>query len=353
MILSSPLTKGSAQTAALVLVSSLTAWACSPADTSDVDGTGGGSGVSTGGTSSGGAVGVGGDGSTVGAGGADPGIGGAVGAGGSDPGSSGGNAASGGTDNSGVGGADTNAGGATGAGGEIGAGGTLGAGGELGAGGGVATTVLFSTDFESDAVGPVAKGGSPWTTTLPTEYDSGGKVEVTTSVAAHSGSKSVYVKKGNNGTGYLQMEGAPVFPFTAAKIHVRAYIRLSEWPESHAAWMEVGAVTNEENELRWGANEGVLQVNHWPGDQDQIADGVSLSVGEWHCIEYSYEPSTLTMEVYLEGAKVEALTVVGSFVRGGAFTTVPIDAVRFGAEINTTEAWFDDIAISDAFIGCL
>lgn len=252
------------------------------------------------------------------------------------------------------GGAGPEAGGTDAAGGAVGAGGSEnGSGGETSTGGGNNANLLFETDFEGDAVGNIpATGNASWTTTLPTTYDSQGIVAVQ-SGTGHSGSKFVYVKKGNDGQAFLQLIAPSVFPFSGTKIHVRAFMKVSEWPSNHASWMEVGATKNEESEMRFGAHQGVLQVNHWPGDQDQIAEGVTFNVNEWACIEYSYEPGTKTLMVWLNDEPVPALTVDGSFDRGGAFDPAPpIQAVRFGAEIAATEAYFDDIAVSAGPIGC-
>jgi hypothetical protein len=266
--------------------------------------------------------------------------------------------AAGGTASAGSGGAaatggGVNSGGTASTGGTVGTGGAA-SGGAPGSGGGSVAASLFSTDFEGEPVGKIpATGHASWTTTLPTNYDSQGIVEVQSGAGAHSGSNFVYVKKGNDGQAFLQLADPSVFPFAGTTIYVRAYIKVTTWPDNHASWMEVGTVKNEDAEMRFGAHQGVLQVNHWPGDQDQIAEGIKFNAGEWACIEYSYEPGTKTMKVWLNDAPVEALTVVGSFARGGAFDPAPpIEAVRFGAEINTTEAYFDDIAVSDGPIGC-
>jgi hypothetical protein len=110
-------------------------------------------------------------------------------------------ACSAGGGDAGTGGAVSSTGGTiAGSGGTVGTGG-LGTGGVAATGGTVAGTgggsngALFEENFDSAAPG---KAASPWVDTLPTEYDSGGKVEVTTA-QAHSGTQSVYVKKGSNG----------------------------------------------------------------------------------------------------------------------------------------------------------
>jgi hypothetical protein len=314
---------------------------CGSSSTADGPGSGGAS--ATGGqTSIGGAAGSGAAGNGGSSAGGSNGAGGlgALGGTGSGSGSA-----------TGSGGSDASGGDSPGAGGESGGAST---GGTDGGVGGSAPSFLFSADFENETEGRIpSTGNASWTTTLPTNYDSGGVVDVQTGSGAHGGSKFVYVKKGGDNQAFLQLKDPRVFPFSASKIHVRAFIKVATWPSSHASWMEVGTVKNEEAEMRFGAHEGVLQVNHWPGDQDQIAAGVKFDVDTWTCIEYSYEPGTKTLKVWLNEQPVDALTVVGSFARGGAFDPAPpIDAIRFGAEINGTDAYYDDVVVHTDFIGC-
>ncbi len=277
------------------------------------------------------------------------GSGGSANTGGTDPGAAGGNSNAGGP-NLGAGGGSSDSGGGVGAGGALGsAGGSpSGSGGD----GGSPSGVLFMSDFESDETGKVMTGGAIWTTTLPTEYDSMGVVEVVEG-EAHSGNRAIRVVKGNDGQAFLQLADASVFPFSGSVLFVRAFIKLATWPENHASWIEVGAATNEMSEIRLGAHQGVLQVNHWPGDQDQIAPDVTMSTDTWHCLEMSYDPGQKAVQVWLDDVEVPALSVMGSFERGGTFDPAPpLDAVRFGAEIAGTEAWFDDIAVGTEHIGC-
>jgi hypothetical protein len=295
-----------------------------------------GGGLSTGGVAAGGSA----SGGQVGTGGGGAALGGST---------------SGGTDSGGSsGGTGPSLGGGPSGGSGDGAGGGGPESGGSASGGGSGSAVLFSTDFEAETVGKIpATGNASWTTTLPTSYDSAGIVEVKTGSDAHSGANFIYVKKGNDGQSFLSLIDPKVFPFSGSKIHVRAFIKVPVWPDSHVSWMEVGAVKNEESEMRFGAHQGVLQVNHWPGDQDQIAEGVKFDINTWACIEYSYEPGTKTMKVWLNDAPVDALTVTGTFARGGAFDPAPpIAAVRFGTEIQANEAYFDDIAVHTDYIGC-
>jgi hypothetical protein len=172
---------------------------------------------------------------------------------------------------------------------------------------------------------------------------------------AYSGSNSVYVKKGNNGQAFLQLTDSSVFPFAGTKIYVRTYILIPEWVSGHTSWLEVGATVNETDEMRIGANGGELEVNHWPGDEETRAPGVTMTAETWHCLEYAYDSATAGLEVWLDDTKIDALSVVnGEFGNspGNNVSAPPLQTIRFGAEIAATEAWFDDVAVSTEPIGC-
>jgi hypothetical protein len=69
-------------------------------------------------------------------------------------------------------------------------------------------------------------------------------------------------------------------------------------------------------------------------------------------LEYSYEPGAKAFRVWLNDQPLEALTLMG-MVGGRPLDPVPpIEAVRFGTEVNATEAFFDDIAVHTDHIGC-
>lgn len=197
------------------------------------------------------------------------------------------------------------------------------------------------------------KGGTTWTTSFE-EWDTAGAASIVSDKFL-SPPHSAYVKKGGANHGWLQLTDASVFPFAGNKIHVRAYINIPEWPSGHTSWMEVGATTNEQSEMRIGANSSMLEVNHYPGDEETVAPGVTMTANTWHCLEYAYDKAANSLEVWLDETKIEALNVVnGEFgnAPGTSVTPPPIDAVRFGAEIIATEAWFDDIVVGTGPIGC-
>jgi hypothetical protein len=224
-----------------------------------------------------------------------------------------------------------------------------------GSGGSTLAGILFSDNFDSAQTGAVTNGAT-WATTIDTSWDATASVTVVTN-KARSAPNSVYVKKGGMDSTFLTLVDPAVFPFSGNKIHVRAYINLPVWPASgHATWMEVGSAVHNESEMRIGAHQGVLEVNHWPGDEETIAPGVTLTPDTWHCLEYAYDKAAVSLEVWLDGTKVEALTVTNGIFGNSAqsVSPPPIDELRFGAEINgANEAWFDDIAVGTEYIGCL
>lgn len=226
-------------------------------------------------------------------------------------------------------------------------------GGSPGSGGSATVGALFSSNFDSDQAGAIEKDGPTWTH-LFEEWDTAGVASVVGD-KSHSAPNSAYVKKGSANQGWLQLKDASVFPFSGDKLHVRAYINVPEWPSGHTSWMEIGATVNEQNEMRVGSNSSMLEVNHYPGDEETVAPGITLTPNLWHCLEYAYDKAANNLEVWLDGTKIEALNVVGGEfgnAPGSSVAPVPIEAVRFGAEIAATEAWFDDIVVGTSLIGC-
>lgn len=221
------------------------------------------------------------------------------------------------------------------------------------------SAALLNSDFEADAV-DMAPTAELWSTTLPTDYDSGGVVSVVDDVA-HSGSQSVYVKRGSNGATHLQVS-APVFPFAGSTLYVRTWLRIPEWPSNHVSWIELGSAANDENELRIGAHLGAMQVNWYrpSGEPDQRDPDFTLEPMTWHCIEFMLDVDSPLLKVWINGENAPNLTVTDWALGGenGSGTmpipewSVPLEALRFGAEIAAPEVWFDDIVVATEPIGC-
>jgi len=304
----------------------------------------------------GGAPAVGGDSSTGGSAAGGSGTGGATSDGGNASGgtSTGGNGMSGGAFASGGDGA----GGQTPSGGEAGVGGELGSGGQPdGVGGGSAGPVpLFFDDFETATI------GSDWTQNI-----NGNGTFALDSAVFKNGSQSVKVA----GSGFhtmLQLDAAS-FPTTATKIYVATWFRLGDTVDitqsnAHYIWLEAGAATNDQHEVRVGANIGLLQTNQYQnGEVDLREPGVVPAAGTWYCLEYSVDWSNHEMEVWFDGAPMQNISTTdwvqkdaqnGGLSPGSGLTNwAPVvESLRFGAELQGHDIWFDDIAVGTEQLGC-
>jgi hypothetical protein len=180
----------------------------------------------------------------------------------------------------------------------------------------------------------------------------------------YKSSKSLHVN-GNNGQFHTmaQVSGAPVFPLPNGVLFARAYLMLpGALPTGHVIWIEAGTVTNDTAETRFGANSGQLDVNHWPGDQEQRAPGTTIGDGAWHCVEIMYDSMHQLAEVWLDSNELTDLYVtnwVAPMQQNGNNTTPLTNwsanyaAIRFGWELNGAEIWYDDVAIGYGRLGCV
>jgi hypothetical protein len=95
--------------------------------------------------------------------------------------------------------------------------------------------------------------------------------------------------------------------------------------------------------------------------------GIALSLAPaadtWICVEFVIDGAAGTLETWVDGVWIEGLAVDGTsspdidrqWHQGGGWYPELIDA-RFGWESyggSAADLWFDDIALSDAPIGCL
>lgn len=110
---------------------------------------------------------------------------------------------------------------------------------------------------------------------------------------------------------------------------------------------------------RIGANIGQLDVNHWPGDQEQRADAAIMS-DTWHCVELQVDGVASELRVWLDEALPDLTVTDWTTPPGGeGNNTTPLldwaptfESVRLGWELGAGEIWYDDVVISTAPIGC-
>ncbi len=314
---------------AVVLLASFAHLACSPADSGPREPS------NAGGAQTGGAPGVGGE-ATGGA----PGTGGEVATGGSPT-------------TGGVGGAPATGGAGTGG---------LGTGGEAtgGTGGGGSGVVDCSTlpicdDFESDTPGSAPAG---WTV----RATQGGTL-VVDDAQAHSGTRSVRV---TNGLAFLV--NTDVLPAPAGKLYVRSYMRWNEGvPKAHNSYISVAAsATDEQDELRFGGQEEVLNFNAARGDglapnpyeYPSCQTCVAAPVGAWVCVEIMFDYANQVATAWLDdGVTPREFTVddPSDFHSAGSQWPANVTALKIGHWAIGGAAqtiWYDDIKVGYERIGC-
>ena len=320
-------------------------------------------GASTGGASTGGA-------STGGAGAGAAGSGGSAGSG---TGGGAGNAASGAAGSGATGGG---AGTAGSGGASAGSGGT----GTGGTGSDPCATALYCDDFEAYDAAPNGK----WA-----PHSSSGAVAIDT--AEHvSGSKSVKFSTQSSGSAsaMMRLQGAPIFPVTGNVVYGRMLFKLAAAPTASVHWTiitGVGAVPGQayRAEYRYGGQQPISQGNVFTGSQMMAnyetpdwyddkstpgsdcwhhANGRVIPVAQWTCIEWKFDGPNNGMQLWLDGAPADDLTVMGhgdgcvNAANDAPWTAPTFNAFDLGWESyqqdDARTAWIDDVVISTTPIGC-
>lgn len=214
---------------------------------------------------------------------------------------------------------------------------------------------LLFDDFEGFAAGGDPNPGL-WTKAL---VGSNGTILVDDTYA-HSGSNSVHIHQEGFST---LMAANGIFPVPDNRFYGRVYMRVAGGlTQGHVTWIEAGVVQNDVDEARIGSNIGMLDVNHWPGDEEQRAD-VPLMPDTWHCLEFLYDGSAHELHVWFEGEAVPGLTVTDWTTPPGGEGNNPnnpipewapqFESIRFGWELGGSgDIWFDDIALATSRVGC-
>jgi hypothetical protein len=211
---------------------------------------------------------------------------------------------------------------------------------------------LFFDDFEAAAI------GDDWTQNI----NGNGTFSLDTAIFKN-GSQSVKIA----GSGFhtmLQLD-APSFPTTATKIYVASWFRLGvDITQAHYIWVEAGDAVNDQHEVRVGANIGLLQTNQFQnGEVDLREPGIVPAAGTWYCLEYAVDWTNHELEVWLDGALMQGISTTdwvqkdpqnGGYSPGSGLSdwAPVVQALRFGAELQGHDIWFDDIAVGTEKLGC-
>ncbi len=217
--------------------------------------------------------------------------------------------------------------------------------------------MLICDDFEA-ADAQSWPSGSAW----EIQQVGQGTVEVDSSVAAHSGTRSIHVHGGDDD--YQTMfvhEGAPL-PSPEQRLYLRAYLRLAEPMQSgHNTYFKAGYYPDgsgtDPYETRVGVHEQMLDINQQEGDRGYLSNeafwqdmviGPGLVAGEWRCVEVLLDHANTEIDVWLESQEIPDLHHLD-------WLQDDYDTVSFGFEKYAgpaTDVWYDDVAISTERIGC-
>jgi hypothetical protein len=222
------------------------------------------------------------------------------------------------------------------------------------------------------AVWRVLMGCNPNTTNA--EVDGGLTIGVDDSVA-HSGRNSLRVVGGDSCGYYAINVGA--FARLPGQLYARFYARFSGPPTpNHNGFVSMysGSATDflsmysSAEQLRLGFQGSVVVWNYLSSDAtlpDIDTAGEAQSVAThpdaWDCIEFHLDPTTGSIEFWLNGAGVAGLTYAGASVQSvsdswhaGGPTSFELKSFGLGwLGLNDQYvAWFDDVALSDSRIHC-
>lgn len=230
----------------------------------------------------------------------------------------------------------------------------------------------FCDDFESTSAVDGSSAANGWSVVTP-NCSGTGAVTLDTS-GGHSGSRSLKVAGGGGYCNHVFVANARALAKhqDALPLYIRFFVRLgSSLGDDHVTMMAMHD-SGTGKDLRFG---GQKQIFIWNRESDDATlpelspAGVALSVvptvGSWHCVETRLAAATAagaSITTSVDGAVVTGLEaampttkdVNEQWQRSGLYSPAPTD-VRFGWESYGGAAetlWLDDIAVSDAPIGC-
>jgi hypothetical protein len=238
------------------------------------------------------------------------------------------------------------------------------------AGLGDCTGRLLCDDFEGYAVG--GPPGGPWA------VSTNAATLVVDDARAASGTHAIHIVTGDaSGTyrrAFLSVEGAPFFPLPHDEMWGRLRIYAVTLPGLGAAvhW------TNVQAEGPIPSMSGVTALYRYGGMNDDrwIANyetsgassdcwrnsATAMQAGRWVCMEWHFASETNTMELFVDGARIDDAAIAGrgdgcvspswtSDWLGGSWTTLRVGWEHYQTT-DSHEVFVDDVAMDTARIGC-
>lgn len=199
---------------------------------------------------------------------------------------------------------------------------------------------LFCEDFEGD----VAR----WTESAG--YDPLNHAAVQGDVVAHgAGALRAYVHETSGG--FARLIETETFPALAEGLWGRASFRTSIAVTSgHSDFID--AFAGDRSVLEIGISNGRFQLTHYPpgGGENPAGYDTDVPRDRWACMEWHFQRVSPQIEVFIDGV------AVAQFARDGlevpALTGLGLGFGNHGATDPTNEAFFDDVALGNARLGC-
>jgi hypothetical protein len=228
-------------------------------------------------------------------------------------------------------------------------------------------SAIYCDDFERYA--PGAAPTSPWTAS-----ENAGSV-IIDDTRAVSGSRALRFTT-DDGTGtyrraFAVLEGSPVFPAASTEMYGRMRMWLVAVPVGSVHWTNIqaeGDVTGMGFRAFYrygGQHDGRIMANYETSGVSTDCWDHSATVmptGRWACVEWHYRTSGDEMDLWLDGAPLDDVSIRGVGEGCGGHDTgdhwyAPVfDRLSLGwehyQETPMKEMWIDDLAIDDARVGC-
>ncbi len=239
------------------------------------------------------------------------------------------------------------------------------------AGGGAAScgSLPLCDGFESDAPGAPPAG---WTVVMgcnPNTQDTaapGGGLLVGVDASQHHGGSHALRVVGGDSCGYYAVNTA-AFAGHGPQVYARLWVLFSGSPTpNHNGFLSMA--TQGGDHLRLGFQDQVIDWNAQTSDAtlpDMDPQGTTLSAATqpmtWSCLEFHIDETSGHLEFWKDGQAVPGLGWDGTttqgvndqWSRGGPNPAVPTSLGLGWLGLNEQQtAWFDDVAVGSARIGC-
>lgn len=217
-----------------------------------------------------------------------------------------------------------------------------------------------------------APGGPPdaslWTIESP-DCSGSGTLEVA-SDQAHTGQNSLRVDGGGGYCDHVFIANTSAMAEIGDLVYGRFFVRMTDpLGGGHVTFMTMQDAADNNTDLRMGGQNEILMWNRESDDATLpvlspvgVATSVALDAGTWHCIEFKIDGPAGLLETWVDGQAIAGLEVDDTPTpdQDQQWHNQPgwapsLSDFKLGWESYAGQnlvLWFDDVALSDAPIGC-